>query len=40
MKVGENQEVQDLIILEKKNGKTIQKIIPQLRFVPFTRKND
>ncbi|MHC1704518.1 MAG: protein-L-isoaspartate(D-aspartate) O-methyltransferase [Tenuifilaceae bacterium] len=35
---GEPSDVQDLILLEKKNGKVTEKIITQVRFVPFTRK--
>jgi protein-L-isoaspartate(D-aspartate) O-methyltransferase len=38
MPLGEPNEIQDLILLEKKNGKVTEKIITQVRFVPFTRK--
>lgn len=38
MPLGNPAEVQDLILLEKKNGKIIEKRITQVRFVPFTRE--
>jgi len=40
MPLGEPAEVQDLILLEKKGGKIVQRIITQVIFVPFIRKDD
>jgi protein-L-isoaspartate(D-aspartate) O-methyltransferase len=37
MPLGNPSEIQDLILLEKLNGKIVKKIITQVRFVPFTR---
>jgi protein-L-isoaspartate(D-aspartate) O-methyltransferase len=36
--VGEQDAVQQLILLEKKNGKVDKKVLSYVRFVPFTRE--
>ena len=38
MPLGNPSEIQDLILLEKKNGKIVEKRITQVQFVPFTRE--
>ncbi len=38
MPLGNPKEIQDLILLEKKNGKIVEKRITQVQFVPFTRE--
>ena len=35
--VGKQSAIQNLILVEKKNGKITQTEVSQVRFVPFTR---
>lgn len=37
--VGKQSDIQDLLLVEKKNGKISKKNISQVRFVPFTRSD-
>ncbi len=36
--IGKQTDIQDLILIEKKNGQFTQKSVSQVRFVPFTRQ--
>ena len=36
--IGEPSEVQDLVLIEKRNGNITKRVIAKVRFVPFTRK--